>query len=227
MNYSKNTLKKRNNRRLRNIISWVIVLVIGILIGKGFSKVGQADTVKTLAQFSEVEPYGTLDGKTFTWGLSKEWTSGSELGFIPLDVEMDEELQEFIYCLSYGYNIDYAFVMGLIETESTFDNGVISSTNDYGLMQINSINHEWLTEKLGITDFLDPYQNTRSGIYILRNLFEKYEEPEKVLMAYNMGENGAKKLWNKGIYETDYTRKTINNITEFKNYIDERMNENE
>ena len=140
---------------------------------------------------------------------------------------MDEELQEFIYCLSYGYNIDYAFVMGLIETESTFDSGVISSTNDYGLMQINSINHEWLTEKLGITDFLDPYQNTRSGIYILRNLFEKYEEPEKVLMAYNMGENGAKKLWNKGIYETDYTRKTINNITEFKNYIDERMNENE
>ena len=58
MNYSKNTLKKRNNRRLRNIIiSWVIVLVIGILIGKGFSKIGQADTVETLAQFSEVEPY--------------------------------------------------------------------------------------------------------------------------------------------------------------------------
>lgn len=208
------------------MISWVIVLVIGILIGTGFSKIGKADTdevIETLAQFSEVEPYGTIDGKTFNWGLSKDWTSGAELGFIPLEVELDEELQEFIYCLSYGYNIDYAFVMGLIETESTFNPSVISSTNDYGLMQINTVNHKWLTETIGVTDFLDPYQNTRSGIYILRNLFEKYEEPEKVLMAYNMGETGAKRLWNQGIYETNYTNKVIKNIMEIKNYIDERM----
>ena len=228
MNYSKSTLTKRNKQRLRNIIiSWVIVLVVGILIGSVFSKIGQADSVEALAQFSEIEPYGTIDGKTFNWGLSKDWTSGSELGFIPLEVGLDEELQEFIYCLSYGYNIDYAFVMGLIQTESTFNSEVVSSTNDYGLMQINTVNHEWLKEKLGITDFLDPYQNTRSGIYILRNLFEKYEDPEKVLMAYNMGETGAKKLWNKGVYETDYTRKVMTNISEFKNFIDERMNENE
>ena len=228
MNYSKSTLTKRNKQRFRNIIiSWVIVLVVGILIGSVFSKIGQADSVEALAQFSEIEPYGTIDGKTFNWGLSKDWTSGSELGFIPLEVGLDEELQEFIYCLSYGYNIDYAFVMGLIQTESTFNSEVVSSTNDYGLMQINTVNHEWLKEKLGITDFLDPYQNTRSGIYILRNLFEKYEDPEKVLMAYNMGETGAKKLWNKGVYETDYTRKVMTNISEFKNFIDERMNENE
>lgn len=228
MNYSKNTVKQRNNKRFRNIIiSWVIVLVIGILIGTGFSKIGQADSVETLAQFSEVELYGTLDGKTFNWGLSEDWTSGSELGFTPLEVGLDEDLQEFIYCLSYGYNIDYAFVMGLIQTESTFNPNVVSSTNDHGLMQINTVNHGWLQEQLGITDFLDPYQNARSGIYILRNLFEKYEQPEKVLMAYNMGENGAKKLWDQGIYETNYTRKTMTHISEIQNHIDERMNENE
>lgn len=231
MNYSKNTAKQRNNKKFRNIIiSWVIVLVVGILIGTCISKLGQADSVEaltTVQQFSEVEPYGTIDGKTFNWGLSKDWTSGSELGFTPLEVELDEDLQEFIYCLSYGYNIDYAFVMGLIQTESTFNPNVVSSTNDHGLMQINKVNHGWLQEKLGITDLLDPYQNARSGIYILRNLFEKYEEPEKVLMAYNMGENGAKKLWDKGVYETNYTRKTMTHISEIQNYIDERMNENE
>lgn len=138
MNYSKNTAKQRNKQRLRNIIiSWVIVLVVGILIGTGFSKIGQADadeSVEATAQFNEIEPYGTIDGKTFNWGLSKDWTSGSELGFIPLEVGLDEELQEFIYCLSYGYNIDYAFVMGLIQTESSFDSDTVSSTNDYGLM---------------------------------------------------------------------------------------------
>lgn len=227
MNYSRN-ISIRNKRRLRNIIiSWLIVLVIGFMIGFGIGKVGQADSAEALAQFSEVEPYGTIDGKTFNWGLAENWTSGAELGFIPLEVELDEELQEFIYCLSYGYNIDYAFVMGLIEAESTYQVDVVSSTNDYGLMQINTVNHEWLKEKLGVTDFLDPYQNTRSGIYILRNLFEKYEDPEKVLMAYNMGETGAKRLWDKGIYETDYTNKVIKNIMKIKNYINERMENNE
>lgn len=227
MNYSRN-ISIRNKRRLRNIlISWLIVLVIGFMIGFGIGKVGQADSVEALAQFSEVEPYGTIDGKTFNWGLAENWTSGAELGFIPLEVELDEELQEFIYCLSYGYNIDYAFVMGLIEAESTYQVDVVSSTNDYGLMQINTVNHEWLKEKLGVTDFLDPYQNTRSGIYILRNLFEKYEDPEKVLMAYNMGETGAKRLWDKGIYETEYTNKVIKNVMEIKNYINERMENNE
>ena len=117
--------------------------------------------------------------------------------------------------------------MGLIQTESTFNSDIVSSTNDYGLMQINTVNHGWLQEKLGIKDFLDPYQNTRSGIYILRNLFEKYEDPAKVLMAYNLGETGAKKLWDKGIYETDYTRKVFNNIEQFKNYMNERNEDHE
>lgn len=239
MNYSENTPKSNaatlkaahrqtmKKKRIRKvIISWIVILTIGILIGNSIARIGlAADKQETLRQFSEVEPYGTIDGKTFNWGLSSDWTSGAELGFIPLEVGLDEDLQEFIYCLSYGYNIDFVFVMGLIQTESTFNSDIVSSTNDYGLMQINTVNHEWLQEKLGITDFLDPYQNTRSGIYILRNLFEKYEEPEKVLMAYNMGEGGAKKLWDKGIYETDYTRKVFNNIEQFKNYMNER-NEN-
>ena len=31
-----------------------------------------------------------------------------------------------------------------------------------------------------------------------------------VLMAYNMGEDGAARLWEKGIYSTDYTEKYLN-----------------
>lgn len=229
MNYSGNMKQKQRFKRI--IISWVVILSIGILIGWGITNIAtKNDAVETMVQASEfkyVQPYGTIDGKTFNWGLSEDWTSGAELGFTPLDIELDEELQEFIYCLSYGYNIDYAFVMGLMQLESSFNPSIISSTNDYGLMQINRINHEWLKEKLGITDFLDPYQNTRSGIYILRNLFEKYEEPELVLMAYNMGETGASRLWDKGIYETNYTRNVLENVQVFSDYIKERNGENE
>lgn len=229
MNYSTNMKNKQRVKKI--IISWVIVLVVGILIGWGITNIVNAmnkeESIETIAQFKEVQSYGTVDGKTYNWGMATDWTSGSELGFIPFEVEMDDELQEFIYCLSYGYNIDYAFVMGVMQTESEFKSDVVSSTNDYGLMQINKINHEWLEEKLGITDFLDPYQSSRSGLYILRNLFEKYEEPEKVLMAYNMGEGGAAKLWKQGIYETNYTNKVLKNVQAFQNYTSERMNEND
>lgn len=43
-------------------------------------------------------------------------------------------------------------------------------------------------------------------MFILRKLFEKYEAPEKVLMAYNLGESGAKALWDKGVFETNYSK---------------------
>ena len=84
-------------------------------------------------------------------------------------------------------------------------------------MQISSVNHGWLSDELGITDFLDLYSNVKAGLYILRNLFQKYETPEKVLMAYNMGENGAKVLWNQGIYGTDYTRLVLQIQNNFEN----------
>lgn len=153
-----------------------------------------------------------------------EWTSDVD-GFIPLDVPMEDDLQEFIYTLAYAYQIDFPFVMGLIQQESSFRN-IESVTNDFGLMQINKINHEWLSKKFGITDFLDPYQNTRSGMHILRTLFDKYEDPTKVLMCYNLGEIGAKRLWDKGITETSYSVKVLENTAEFTAEL-ERMESND
>ena len=93
--------------------------------------------------------------------------------------------------------------------DTEFDASVISITNDYGLMQINEINHEWLTETIGVTDYLDPYQNMRAGCYILRKLFERYQDTELVLMCYNIGEKGASRLWEEGIYETNYTQSVL------------------
>ena len=229
MNYSLNT--KQNQRNKRIITSWIVILLVGILIGWGITTAAQSmneeSAVETMSQFKEVQPYATIDGQTFNWGISMDWTSGAELGFTPLEIDLDEDLQEFIYCLSYGYNIDYAFVMGVMQLESQFDPTAISSTNDYGLMQINKVNHGWLKEHLGIKDILDPYQNIRSGLYILRNLFEKYEEPELVLMAYNMGETGASRLWDKGIYETNYSKKVLENAQVFSKYINGGNGENE
>lgn len=213
-------------------MSWVICFVAGILIGGliiwGITslpiKVDEPVEPETEAE-TQAPSYGTIDGKEFNSEISLNWGSDVEVGFVPLDVPMDEEMQEFIYCLSYGYNIEFPFVMALINCESSFRADVISGSNDYGLMQINTINHEWLSETLGVTDFLDPYQNTRSGIFILRKLFEKYEDPAKVLMAYNMGETGAGRLWEKGIFESNYSNKIMKTAAEYQQQISERKGE--
>lgn len=129
--------------------------------------------------------------------------------FTPLNVPMDESLQEYVYWMADAYEVDFTFLMALIRNESNFQADVISTTNDYGLMQINQKNHEWLSNAVGVTDFLDPYQNIQAGIYILGTLFEKYDDPHKVLMAYNMGESGASKLWDQGIYQSKYSQRVI------------------
>ena len=82
----------------------------------------------------------------------------------------------------------------------------MSGTGDYGIMQINTVNHEWLREELGITDFLDAEQSIDAGTEMLARLSEKYSDPHKVLMAYNMGEGGAAKLWAQGITSSEYSR---------------------
>lgn len=153
--------------------------------------------------------YGAYDDRCFTEEVSLDWGAG-DLDFKPLDCRMPEEEQEFVFYLCSGYNMDFTLVMALIEHESHFDPAAISKTNDYGYMQINVQNHEWLTETLGVTDYTDPYQNIRAGVFVLRKLFERYQDVEMVLMAYNMGENGAGRLWDKGVFRTDYTQEILN-----------------
>lgn len=133
---------------------------------------------------------------------------------------MLEEQQEFVYYLCSGYNLDFSLVMALIQHESSFEPNVISSTNDYGYMQINAINHDWLTETIGVTDYTDPYQNIRAGVFVLRKLFERYQDTNMVLMAYNMGENGASRLWEKGIFETDYTQSILTIQEQFNDQLE-------
>ncbi len=226
MNYS-----KKLNRRIRFLIaSWVVLFTIGGAVGAVtmaiVNKSPPEPVIEAATETAEASPeplYGTRDGRVFTDNpeMSRDWAGVLE--FTPLDVPLAESTQEFIFYLSYGYYIDFPFVMGLIQAESSFRPDIISGTNDFGLMQINKVNHQWLQEQLGITDFLDPEQNIQAGLYILRTLFEKYDDPAKVLMAYNMGESGAKRLWEQGIFETNYSRKVLTNAEEIK----ERMESNE
>ena len=227
MNYSRSLKKAAVARRILTLMG--ITLGIGLMIGGGLgyvlrTHINATDSEKTMESrlerdSTETLVYGAYDGQTFTEEIPIEWCAG-DVDFTPLDCAMPEEQQEFTYYLCTGYNIDFSLVMALIQNESSFNPETISKTNDYGYMQINRVNHLWLMETLGITDFTDPYQNIRAGVFVLRKLFERYQDTGMVLMAYNMGEDGAARLWEKGIYSTDYTEKILNYQTQFNEQLE-------
>lgn len=222
MNYSRNLKKSAIAKRILILLS--VSLGMGVMVGgvSGYtlkthitSKDREKSTERRLERDStEILVYGAYDDRTFTQEISLDWAV-SNGNFAPIDCKMPEEQQEFTYYLCSGYNIDFALVMALIQNESCFDPAAISTTNDYGYMQINKMNHQWLTDALGVTNFTDPYQNIRAGVFVLRKLFERYQDTNMVLMAYNMGEDGAARLWEKGIYSTDYTEKILSYQAQF------------
>ncbi len=142
-------------------------------------------------------------------GTAKKEEAPTEDTSYMLDVPLDAEMQKYIHGLCEENNVPYNLVVAIIERESSYRPEVISKTNDYGLMQINVINHETLEKTLGITDFLDPKQNCEAGIYIISGYWNKYGDYHKALMAYNMGETGAGRKWKQGIFTTDYSEGVI------------------
>ena len=199
--------KKKATAYMPFVIFVCIVLLIGGIIGGAIVGAVAASDSKIGNSTQADKPYGTRDGKTLAAEPPYEYLV--EGSFEPLDCALSEELQEYTYYLCKAYYIDFDFAMALMFTESSFRADVVSGTNDYGLMQINKCNHEYLAEQLGITDIANPYQNIRAGLYLLRGLFEKYDDEAKVCMAYNMGEYGASVLWEQGIYETKYSNKVL------------------
>lgn len=132
------------------------------------------------------------------------------------DIPLSRELQEYTFRLCEENGLDYEMVLALMDQESDYREKAISKTNDYGIMQINEVNHEWLKEELGIDDFLEAKQNIRAGIRILAELTAKYEDPHLVLMAYNCGESGAKRLWKQGKTTSEYSRSIMARAEELR-----------
>lgn len=124
-------------------------------------------------------------------------------------IPMDFELQTYIQVQSERYDLPYELVYAIIETESGYRPGVVSETNDHGIMQVNAVNHEWVNNELGFElDYLDPYHNTWAGMLVLSDLYKKYYDQSGihcVLVAYNRGEAGAQKLFSQGVFSTDYS----------------------
>ena len=127
-----------------------------------------------------------------------------------IEIPLSEKIKKHIYEIC-NYDSDlYCFVISVIEQESRFNVDAVSEDgHDHGLMQLRDTYHGEVKE---------PIENVSIGTSVLFEFLEKYEYKNLALMCYNMGETGAKRLWNKGTYSTDYTVKVLNN---YKSYVKE------
>lgn len=132
------------------------------------------------------------------------------------DVPLSDSLQRYIYEICADENVPVTLVMAMIEHESGFDPEAVSPTDDYGLMQINVVNHEWLKEEYRCADMMNPYQNVFCGISIISSYIDKYGELDKALMAYNMGNYGAQKAWKNGVTSIAYSEEILSLMKEYE-----------
>lgn len=192
------TTKRKISRRKIKVIQAYTVIAIFVLIGitAGFiiGRLTASPKVETVTMTETVE--------VPSYDSSKLPEVGEIVYF---DVPLSHSLQRFIYEICADENVPVGLVMAMIDHESQFDPEAVSSTGDSGLMQINEINHEWLSEEYRAADMLNSYQNVYCGVKILSAYLEKYDDTAKALMAYNMGDYGANKAWSNDINSTPYT----------------------
>lgn len=136
-----------------------------------------------------------------------------------LNIPLNDDLQNYIYeqC---GYDDDlYCLMIAVIEKESSFiEDAVSADGHDHGLMQLRDSYYDAWMERYQVSDPTEPYDNVTVGIALLKGYLDKYKYKNLALMCYNCGESGAKKLWKKEKYSTDYTDEVLSN---YKSYLSE------
>lgn len=200
---------KRNN-----IYSIIIYLFLGALILLGFL-IGRitkpAEVVTEIQTQTEIqEVIKTVEIPVY----EDEDISFNEAEYY--DVPLSHSLQQFIYEICLDEDVPFSLVVALIDHESNFNAEAVSATNDTGLMQINEVNFSVLEESYNADDMTNAYHNVYCGVKIIASYLNKYEDVEKALMAYNMGEYGASKAWENGIYSTTYTQGVLSTWEEYK-----------
>lgn len=175
--------------------------------------------------------YGDPDNYVYPFNtMSTDWDgsvydNGFKLYEIPEEYAREggcfpEVVQVYLWCLCEQRDIDYYMVVALIERESGYKwDATGDGGNSVGYMQIGERWHKDRMLEEAVADLLNPYGNIRVGLNFLQYLNKKYLDNSGancVLMAYNMGESGARSLWKEGIYSTEYSRGVLKRAKEIR-----------
>lgn len=134
------------------------------------------------------------------------------------NIPLSEDIQKYAYNKCQESGIDYYIFLSLMRKESSFNPEAVSKTNDYGLCQINKVNHNWMREVFGSDwDPLNPYDSIDASIFMLSEYTKDYncDNYHVLLMNYNMGHGNAVECFNSGIYSSKYSRAIMDYAKEY------------
>lgn len=133
-------------------------------------------------------------------------------GYLSDDVPLSYDLQDIMRTACEEYGCPYALALAVAEVESHFDMAAVGSAGEVGIMQLNPgpENTYWINlEAETSQDPTAPAGNVVCGVYLLGAHLATYQDAEKAVMAYNMGNAGAERAWENGITSTDHSEKVM------------------
>ncbi len=140
-------------------------------------------------------------------------------GFKSYNIKLPLDQQQYAYSMCQNYGIQYELLLAVMSQESGYNPSAIGGGNSYGLCQIHVSNFPNLRKKLGVSDFLDPYDNIKAGAYMLSlymNSAKRISTDATIvdvyaLNSYNMGEGSYfDKCYSKGIVNRTYSNSVLN-----------------
>lgn len=219
-------------RRLRIIDEYrfyeccmALLLIVLILLFSGFKnnnyKNNSIELTKEQQKF--VNEWNGLPSELREWIDEYE-----EEGFVALDVPLSKELQLHVFNMCKKYNMDFVYVMAVIQTESSFqiDAKCKNQNNKYYSIGLLQLNEKYIEEFKTLTgnkkfDINNPYDNIEGGVAKLSQLhkqWSKYDLSEEsmwyaVLNSYNKGYSLYKSevISRGGFFSRSYDQKVFRN----------------
>ncbi len=120
--------------------------------------------------------------------------------------------KEYVFYYSDYYGLDRALVFSIIKVESSFDKNAVSQAGAVGLMQITPSTAEYVSKLSGEKEYnlTNEDTNIKFGCFYLKYLFDRFNERDTVICAYNAGEGNV----NTWLKNKEYSKdgKTLLNV---------------
>lgn len=137
-----------------------------------------------------------------------------------ITLEGEDLYRAYVYDICEDYpQVDPDMVQAMIYHESRWQPDATNYNGTcIGLMQLST---KWQTERaeqLGGTDLWDPYTNILTGVDLMAELIDRYEDPALALMMYHMRHDRARELYDQGIL-SGYTKSVLAMTDELKGVV--------
>lgn len=151
---------------------------------------------------------------------------------VPTGTDLPRRLASHLYRLCLQNRMDPAFVLSVIQVESSFRADVVSSAGAVGLMQLMPDTARKLSaRRIAPAALVDPFLNLELGVTYLRKLRDRYSglSPYYALAAYNLGPYRLDTLRAKPAFKPDktlrYYKEIMRGIGDWRRYGSQALNE--